>query len=278
MLRTSQLSFQYKAVAREGPAAWRARSVAGAAPNALLQRRGRPQLCVRLPLTAGGVSPNETAVYVREVVVRPPRKVAAAAPRPPLPAARGAAAPATPPKLIPQPRAPLAALNQQQAATPPRLLEQPAKRSRLAQPGGAVLRAEALAAAARCGIRSPLPLQPLQQQQQQQQRPCHGPPHPAGHLIARSAGSASSLSSTPVVIHMPPSATSTCRSAASASSCRSAGSAMSLGSSPAFGSSGSASNRGSGGASAGSASPLGWLQRLSAGVSRLLTPEAPVSC
>lgn len=67
---------------------------------------------------------------------------------------------------------------------------------------------------------------------------------PLGHLIARSSAS---LSGSPVVIAMPPLAACSCRPHASPS-----------------------------GSSFGS-SPMGWLQRLSAGMSRLMTPSPTVS-
>lgn len=68
-LRARQLEFQIKAVQREGPAAWRAASVASR-PCHLLQRRGLPALSVKLPLTASGVNAAESAQYVRTVELR----------------------------------------------------------------------------------------------------------------------------------------------------------------------------------------------------------------
>lgn len=122
-LRVRQLDFQIKAVQREGAAAWRAASVAGARPCELLQRRGRPALSVKLPLTASGVNAAESAQYVRTLELR------SLAPSTAQPAAA-----CSPPAL---PRPPL--------ATPPP--QQPTKRSRLAEvppplsmPGSAVQR------------------------------------------------------------------------------------------------------------------------------------------
>ncbi|PRW57457.1 hypothetical protein C2E21_4080 [Chlorella sorokiniana] len=135
MIRERQLAFQIRAVAAEGPAAWRTpANPAAAAPSALLQRRGLRPLAVLVPHTATGIDANDTAVYVRSINVMcwRPATAALAAPCP-------LAAPCRP-----APPAPL-----QRLATPPTLEEQPAKRSRLISPPRPVPGMAALAAAPR---------------------------------------------------------------------------------------------------------------------------------
>lgn len=121
MIRERQLAFQIRAVAAEGPAAWRApANHAAAAPSPLLQRRGLRPLAVLVPHGATGIDANDTATYVRSINVLCRRPATAA----PAPAAPSLAAPfrAAPP-------APL-----QRLATPPTIEEQPAKRSRRLSP------------------------------------------------------------------------------------------------------------------------------------------------
>ena len=129
MIRERQLAFQIRAVAAEGPAAWRApANPAAAAPSQLLQRRGLRPLAVLVPHTTTGIDANDTAVYVRSINVlcRRPATAAPAAP------------------CRPAPPAPL-----QRLASPPTLEEHPAKRSRLLSPPRPVPGGAAPAAAPR---------------------------------------------------------------------------------------------------------------------------------
>ncbi len=204
MLRERQLAFQCAAVAREGGAAWRQHSFSAGRSNELLARRGLPQLSVAVPLTRGGVDANESAVFVRSLVQSAAPAVVSAA-------AAAKAAAAAPQQRLLQPaqttparhssssrassRPPLVA-----TCTPPQLLEQPAKRSRVTA--------------------SPPPLQRQQHVQAPPRTACPGlavRAAPAGaasaqltHLIARSL----SEQTAPVVISMPPSSASSCRSMA----------------------------------------------------------------
>lgn len=188
MIRERQLAFQIRAVAAEGPAAWRApANPAAAAPSPLLQRRGMRPLAVLVPHTATGIDTNDTAVYVRSINVLCRRPAATAAPAP----ACSLAAPCRP-----APPAPL-----QRLATPPTLEEQPAKRSRLFSPPRPVPGVAAPAAAPRAAGHL---IAPDMRSQAGSCSAC------SSASSARYCPSSCELASAPVVLAMPPLAHTSC--------------------------------------------------------------------
>lgn len=148
LLRQRQLEYQCRAIAQEGPSAWRRHSASAGRANGLLASRGRPQISLHLPFTRCGVDINDTAVYVRTVDPPPSRPAAAVEERLPLPGGVGAAYTGTA-AAAKQPTSGdrythsissgsgSSSGSQRSTCTPPRLAEQPAKRSRLSSSGEA---------------------------------------------------------------------------------------------------------------------------------------------
>ncbi|PSC74010.1 citrate synthase methylcitrate synthase [Micractinium conductrix] len=131
-LKTCQLAFQIRAVAADGPDAWRSHSAAACRQNALLVARARPQLSLRIPHTRCGVEPRDTAVFVRSFVQlpagepKPQPQQRAASPRGVAPSDSSFSSTCGSARSVSSSGGSLTA-----SVTPLRLLEQPAKRSRL---------------------------------------------------------------------------------------------------------------------------------------------------
>ena len=153
MPRDRQLAYNIKSTASEGPSAWRQHSVAGDAPNDLLQRRGLPPLSLQVPLAAGyGIKYGERAMYVRTIdQPLPPSLQPAARAKPGADIAMAAAGQASPSA---------AALHTPtlRFATPPRLGEQASKRRLLAPGAAAVARAAGASGHLIATARSPSPV------------------------------------------------------------------------------------------------------------------------